>query len=206
MKNKKPYLRLFKRNFLLTNETTIESCVALISSILPRGSKGVYVSTPITSGRQLLQSSLVLGEQYAYGSPKYWEIIQKEVIPINCSKGNAFAEKVRIQTDRVVIDPSMFFHCEWTQEDYLFFWQQVIEKYVQEIWFNEYWYFSSGCVFEYSIALGAGISCKDHLGLPILKKEALSFIMSAIEILNKKNLAINRLQEVYQRLATDEAC
>ena len=185
------------------NMVAVESCLAVFASVVP--CKGIYLSTPITSGRQLLQCSLGSDGEYSYGSPEYWDIINKEVIPNNCIRGSSFAKKMRKITSEPVIDPSAFFHCSWTQKDYLYLWEQVITTYAKEVWFNEHWYYSSGCVFEYWVTLRAGISRKDHLGCVLSNADANALISKAITKLDENKIPTRRLTDLYKRLSSNEA-
>jgi len=131
--------------------------------------EALYLSTPITNGPIVVSEIKKRPELKKISTGDFEQFIKNEIIPKNSIKAHNSAAELRKSQCRVVIDPSCFFIEEWSQVDYLDLWEEVITLYAAEIWFNDGWFFSKGCVYEYSIGLKKQIPCFELTG------EALAF-------------------------------
>src|SRR5712692_9868297 len=85
------------------------------------------------------------------------------LLAANKDEGIRFARKLRELGHNIVLTPNPF-HADplnlkrnWSQNEYLDFWKQIILKKCHAVFFNEGWEFSNGCTFEYSVSVIAGI-------------------------------------------------
>lgn len=146
--------------------------------------KAIYISTPITNGQRARPWRASLPAEVLNNPGVFQARLQAEVIEPNCAEGRALAARVRAQTGMPVIDPTPFMAKGWTQSDYLELWTCVIETYAQEVWFNDGWEHSNGCVQEYLAALKAGIPTKDATGQPLPADRACALIEKVIPLLD----------------------
>ena len=93
-----------------------------------------------------------------------------------------------------MINPAPFKVPGWDQPEYLGFWEELIRTRVKAVRFNKNWEFSSGCTFEFVVAMKAEIPTLDAEGSEISFKTAVTSIEAAISKFNgfdTKKLQVN---------------
>jgi hypothetical protein len=90
----------------------------------------------------------------------------------------------------------------WSQSEYLDFWNLVIVRKCNAVYFNEGWQFSNGCTFEYLAGLKAGVHLFDHRGAPLELAAAINMIATAIEGLESDGFSVPKLREVLAELSS----
>ncbi|SKA70885.1 hypothetical protein [Desulfobaculum bizertense] len=182
------------------NRNKFSPLLSILASVIPH--KAIYISTPITSGKRLIKY-LQHFEKDGISNDNYLHFLKHEVIEPNCRAGREFAQKVRSKTSLPAIEPTCFFQKEWTQKDYLLFWELVIQHYAQEVWFNEGWQFSNGCTYEFYIALREQLPAKDHSGKIISRKKASMLLSESIEELKRHNRDPTPIQKIFNQIRHD---
>jgi hypothetical protein len=77
--------------------------------------------------------------------------------------GSLFRSRLSRRFDRIIIDPTAVADLDgWTQDDYRFFWGEVIRRFATSVVFVDGWQFSSGCAYEFVIATEAGVGTLDE--------------------------------------------
>ena len=154
-----------------TKTEDIEKILEVMRGVVPaRGA--IYVSAPITSGRRLTDWYVRSNGSLPHRShPDYSAQHIREVIEPNRAHAAAIVRDVRERfPNRIIIDPTAVADLDgWTQDDYRFFWGEVIRRFTTSVVFVDDWQFSSGCAYEFLIATEAGIETLDE------KSEPLSF-------------------------------
>jgi hypothetical protein len=89
---------------------------------------------------------------------------------------------------------------EWKQNDFLFFWQLIIEKYATHIYFNDGWEYSSGCVYEMLLVFKNNKIPKDIYTHVITPIEAIEKIKKAIEYIESINHKCDLLQQTVKEI------
>jgi hypothetical protein len=160
----------------------------------------VYVSSPITSGREYSKWLLTTGHPSPETNPDYFDQFRRFVVEPNRQRARIFVRNLRQISARVVIDPSALHDFPgWTQEDYRFLWGRAIERYADTVVFREGWQFSSGCSYEFLVAcLSRAETLREDL-TPLSLDEGRSLIASAIAE-TPEGKALTFLKEVYQGL------
>ena len=123
----------------------------------------------------------------------------------NIASAMAFAAEVRRGHDgrTQVITPAPFTAPDWTQPEYLAFWETLLRdpRRVGGVWFNRNWHFSNGCTFEFAVAQDAGLSTVDHEGQKLDLDQGIDLIGVAIRVLNADGFDTRSLGENLDRLA-----
>lgn len=145
----------------------------------------VYCSTELSSGFRLYEAmrehkvhtSAELRQQHA--------VTYKNVISKNKEAAKTFAATVRadIQScSTVVVNPApLDLDVEgWQQPEYYAFWDEFIRRRVKQVRFNERWEFSSGCTYEFAVALDEGIVTCDSKGNSLEPDSGIAAIEAAI--------------------------
>jgi hypothetical protein len=151
---------------------------ALKSVIADRSA--LYVSAPITSGRRfhdwILRSN---GSLPNPAGPEYVEEHQRWVIEPN--REHAFLVITALRQkhqSRVIIDPTAMGDLpDWNQNDYRYFWGEVIRQFVSQLVFVNDWQFSSGCAYEFLVATQEGLPTLDESGTRITLRRGLQLLM-----------------------------
>lgn len=171
--------------------------------------EAVYASSEFTTGRRFYQLcrrykvrtgeelKKRLGREYA-----------AELLQPNKQEGIRFARRLREFGHAIVLTPNPF-HADpafkdqnWSQDEYLEFWETVIRRKCRAVYFNQGWECSNGCTFEYLIGFKAGLgdSLFDHEGKLLDLRRAREMIGAAIESLEKEGFRVAKLQKVYAEL------
>ena len=166
----------------------------------------IYASTELTTGLRLYD---VLRETGCRTAAEVREKMGKEwytstIWDVNVAAAMAFADVVRSAHDgrRQVITPAPFTAPEWTQPEYLGFWETLLRdpRRVNGVWFNRNWQFSNGCTFEFAVALDAGLPTWDHEGRPLDSDAAIDMIAEAVETLERDGFDTRSLRDNQARL------
>lgn len=147
----------------------IEKLLELLRAVVTKRG-ALYVSAPITSGRRLtewhIQSN---GSLSRLTKPDYQEEHLKKVVEPNRAHAAMSVLSLREKyPTHTVIDPTAVGDLkDWTQDDYRYFWGEVIIRYVSKVVFVDGWQFSSGCAYEFIVARRHGIETTDEEGRTI---------------------------------------
>jgi hypothetical protein len=171
--------------------------------------EAVYASSEFTTGRRFYDLCLQhnvstaddlkrrLGDEYL-----------NKLLSTNKDEGIRFARKLRELGHSIVLTPNPF-HADplnlkrnWSQSEYLDFWNLVISRKCHAVYFNEGWQFSNGCTFEYFAGLKAGVKLFDHCGKPLELAAAIEMIGTAIETLESDGFRVPKLREVLAELSS----
>ncbi len=115
----------------------------------------IYVSTPITTGPELLR--WLRANPGASGALRAHA--RDEVISRNITAVVPLVALVRSRfRDAAIIDPTALEDVQgWTQTDYHRFWSEIIIRYVDGVVFADGWQYSVGCTVEYAAATLLGL-------------------------------------------------
>lgn len=138
-----------------------------------------YLSGPITGGRRLLEWHEVAGRELAeadYRSAKGAAVVEKNIKEVQLT-----AKRER-DAHRNTIEPGSFeaeFE-QWGQEDFLRFWEKVIEQHASHVKLMDGWEFSSGCAYELLCARKHGRPTFDMRGVQLTNEAALELLDNAL--------------------------
>ncbi len=164
----------------------------------------IYASSELTTGLRLYEELRKYNSKTAddlkaqLGKPWY----QAHIWDPNVQSAIKFAEAIRatLRDDTIVITPAPFFAPEWSQPEYLAFWELLLRTRVKSVRFNVNWQFSNGCAFEFAVAEDAGLPTFDHKGSPLPRQAGIELIENAIERIESHGFDASKLRENLQRL------
>jgi len=168
-----------------------------VYATVAEGRTALYVSSPLTSGERafewhLKNGSIPSGDNAAF---------RDTVIEPNRREAAVYVERLRRETKRVVIDPTALADLpEWTQADYRDFWGQVIVRYASEVVFRDGWEHSSGCTYEFFVAVESGARTLRPDLTPLPLEAGVQAILAAIESNESQGRDVAFLQSVVGEL------
>jgi hypothetical protein len=196
-----PSDREFRRLYL----TEVAMAFSAMDCVLCR-EPAIYASTELTTGVRLYDALRKAGVKTAA------ELREKmgrdwyttHVWDANVAAAMAFADDVRRAHDcrTQVITPAPFTAPEWTQSEYLAFWETLLRDHrrVNGVWFNRNWQFSNGCTFEFAVACDARLSTCDHEGQTLDQDAAIDLIREAIDVLRRDGFDTQSLRDNLERV------
>lgn len=150
--------------------------LALTARCGARPRDSIYLSTPITTGRNHLPT-LERGEvadTAAHDAERY------AAIEGNRSRARAVAAQLRGSGQQVVIDPTGLVDVPgWAQDDYHALWVAVIEAYARVVVFVDDWQFSVGCTKEFEAAVRLGLPLRDQRLTPLTYRQGMRMLDEA---------------------------
>lgn len=154
--------------------------------------KVIYLSGPITTGRQMLENiraGVIIAD----------EVIARE----NSAALVGAADTLRRELNDIVLEPATLCIPGWSQAEYLRLWKECIKRYVSVVMFMPGWQYSVGCVTEFGFAKTHGVNTQKIDGTELSSEEALALLDGA-----RSNLYPDRqhprLRVLYEAL--DTAC
>jgi hypothetical protein len=156
----------------------IEQACAVFASVVDART-AMYVSAPLTSGRQV--NAIRLRFELPSTEPLPRHHLLEYVIAPNRERARAVVRRLRAEFSVPVIDPTALPDLEdWTQEDYYLLWGRVIERYAGTVVFLDDWEFSNGCVYEFLVAARCNARALDERLHPLTLPDGLDRIQKAI--------------------------
>ena len=171
--------------------------------------EAVYASSEFTTGRRFYDLCRQYGVRTSEDLKRRLggEYLNRLLTP-NKDEGIRFARKLRELGHTLVLTPNPF-HADplnlkrnWSQSEYLDFWNLVISRKCHAVYFNEGWQFSNGCTFEYLAGLRAGVKLFDDCGVPLELAAAINRITAAVESLESDGFSVPKLREVLGELSS----
>lgn len=142
--------------------------------------KVAYLSGPITTGPRFIDWWREIGHQLAPDSEAYRaELVEKVIVP-NENQLKLTAELLRAKTSEPVVEPASLFVTDWSQHDYLELWQQFIADHASRILLMDGWEYSAGSASEFCSAHLEGIPTARVDGSPIIARDGVAAIASAL--------------------------
>ena len=177
--------------------------LAAIDCVL-NGERPVYASSDLTTGRrfyQLMRDCKARDPEdlrRTLGAEAY----RARLFAPNVEAANAFARRLRQQVgdNTLVITPAPLSVPEWSQEEYLRFFEALIRSRVQAAYFNDGWEYSNGCTFEFVVAQEGSVPTFDARGAPLDRRTALDFIEAAVTELRAAGIEPVGLWQHHERL------
>ena len=176
--------------------------LSAFDSIL-NGEKAVYHSSELTTGKRLhaLLREHGVRERRELKAKMGEEAFRRQVWDPNVAEANAFARELHHRLGgEIVITPAPFVSPGWTQAEFLAFWETVIRTRCMSVDFSEDWEYSSGCAFEFAVALDAGLPTFYADGRDLSLEEGRSRIAAAVGELEAQDLDVAPLRDVLVRL------
>ena len=149
----------------------------------------VYVSTPITTGRNYLEW-LRLGNKGADNDADSYPVSREVFVTAkNIDQAAKLVRRVRAKYTNPVIDPTGLQDIDsWNQNDYHQFWIKVIRQLVSIIIFADGWEYSNGSTLEYVCGLEKGLGLLSHHYQPLTPLIALAKLKSAVADYGEQNV------------------
>ncbi|MDJ0597531.1 MAG: hypothetical protein QNJ37_01610 [Crocosphaera sp.] len=186
-----------------TNHPHITMMVEVYKSVLGTD-EVLYCSSPVTSGKRYIDWLESIGKKFAdidSADETYRILHHQEVIQPNRQHAQVIIQHLRYKTGKIVVDPTALPHIPgWTQQDWRFFWQQVIECYITTAFFVNDWQYSNGCVYEFWVAQKKGIPTFSETQQPLNLKAGMNLINEAIITLQQRQGNTKFIEKVFQDL------
>jgi hypothetical protein len=155
-----------------------------------------YVSSPLTTGQTAAEWHLRNGGRRIADD----EDFRRNVIEPNRTAAAAYVRDLR-KARGVVIDPTAMGDLPgWTQPDYRYFWGRVIELYANEVVFRDGWQHSSGCAYEFFVALQSGASTLREDLTPLSLENGQELVRAAVEECETRGVSAEFLYGVVEAL------
>jgi len=173
------------------------------------GELAIYCSSELTTGLRLYESmrehGLKTASELKEKMGKAW--FEAHIFQANVRSAKKFAESVRanLNNSTLVITPAPFTAPEWSQSEYLAFWETLIRTRIEAVWFNQNWEFSNGCTFELAVALDADVPTFDYLGNLLKRQQAIQSMEKTVDRLSAENFDTSKLRENLDRLRAAHA-
>lgn len=166
--------------------------------------EALYCSSPVTSGRRYIEWLKRIGKEVA-DIDGLTESDRKshftKVVEPNCVHARRIVQRLRKQTGRVVIDPTAMPSLpNWTQQDWRFYWRQVLERYATTALFVDDWQYSNGCVYEFWVAQTKGIRTIDEEMRPLDLLKGKELITDAVVELKRYDASTPFIEQVLRDL------
>ena len=192
-----------KLNASKTSTEVAEGMLSVLRCVTDEHS-AVYCSAPITSGRRSLDWSDRNGYSLSTVDDVPAEMrgmFAQEVIEPNIAHARAFASQLRTRTNEIIIDPTAVRGLtNWTQRDWLTFWEDVIVHYAHRVVFLNDWQFSNGCSHEFLVAQRNQIPSLDEWGNVIGLEEGRRLIENAVREFESRGRSAKHLHDVLRSL------
>ena len=160
------------------------------------GRTATYVSSPLTTGQTAAEWHLRNGGRPAADD----EGFRRDVMEPNRTAAASYVRELR-KTRGVVIDPTAMGDLPgWTQPDYRYFWGRVIELYANEVVFRDAWQHSSGCAYEFFVALQSGASTIREDLTPLSLEDGQALVRAAVEECETRGVSAEFLRGVVEAL------
>jgi hypothetical protein len=180
-----------------SDERTALALLEVFRSVVPNR-EAWYVSTPITTGRRLHEIRMRNGTSFP---ENYQTFLQEHVIEPNRREARRLVSQVRRDRSHIAIDPSAVNDIPgWGQDDYRYFWGLVIKEFVRCVVFSEGWEHSSGCSYEFLVAIQAQIETLDHRFNPLPREKGIVLLKHAIAAAQGSETDASFLQAVLDAL------
>lgn len=162
----------------------------------------IYVSTPITTGRLLIDMRrgevLGTGVQTQERPPADWQNLIRER---NLEMAHELVSLVQERTTTSVIDPTQLVDIPgWDQSDYHRFWTELIAEFAKTVVFADGWQYSSGCALEFVAAVDANCSLMDHHLRPLSIQQGVALLKQAVEDLRGAGLGSDQTTQAIESL------
>jgi hypothetical protein len=142
--------------------------VDVLATACPAGATW-YLSTPITTGSRF--QDWVRRTELDESHPEYRNEHKANVIVPNVAAAERVVSDLRSKGSVVVSPAALGDMPGWTQADYLVFWSTVIRTFVHTVVFMDGWQHSRGCIFEFLVALEAGLETLRQDLTPMMREE-----------------------------------
>ncbi|MCD6193612.1 MAG: hypothetical protein J7L26_09120, partial [Candidatus Aminicenantes bacterium] len=159
--------------------------------------KAVYLSIPITSVEKILNTMLIkkiLSELNKYINSFGFNVRDNKLKNLD-NIYDKIADTIFSNTNEVIINPKLLNIPSWEQEDYHFFWGEVIKSHIYKIIFFPGWEFSNGCNYEFAIATKHGIKTSDLNGKSFTILYGIRLIKKALKEMNKEGLSTSFIEK-----------
>jgi hypothetical protein len=173
------------------------------------GEQAIYCSSELTTGVRLYEAlrehHLTTTSDLKKKMGQEW--FESNIFRVNMGCAMDFAKSVRVGLGykTMVITPAPFAARDWSQPEYLGFWETLIRTRVKSVWFNQNWEFSNGCAFELAVARHAGVPTMDCDGNVLGFEEAIRRLEKAVAHLNAEKFDTTRLRETLTLLHSPQA-
>lgn len=138
-----------------------------------------YISGPITTGPIFIKWYKTVGCRLLENPAAYNAAMREDVISKNEKAILEIAVSTRERDCVPVIEPASLYISDWTQEDYIEFWIQVLNRFVHRIVLTKGWEYSVGCATEFSFAISKKCLILSDEGNEISHKVGIGMIEKA---------------------------
>lgn len=168
-------------------DNQVEMLIAAYESIFI-GKAGIYVSTPITTGKRLVDLLLKNGVRHREELKRKLgdheaDLALKKVTEENIQSGEELTTYLKNLGLTNVINPARFQAVHFEQDHYNHFWAILIERKICSVYFNHNWEYSHGCRTEYLATIRHNVPAHDETGKPLSSLLAITKLNAALRYL-----------------------
>lgn len=184
------------------NSTFQAECAGILEGFkcLVDGVDALYAGAPITGGQRFLRWYDARGRGLADKDPAYDEELRTAVIEPNCEAGRALAGALRLRTQGVVIDPTRFFLCHWSQTHYHELWCEVIRRFATAVHFADGWWLSVGCALEFATAIEHELPTYEGQNSPLSAARGRDLLQDGVREIGRLGAPSDALVRVAKRV------
>jgi len=186
----------------------IDIAISSLGAALHTPQKVAYVSHFVTSGTRFLEQC----EKYGVSTKEELKeidpsIYKEKIMKPNLDEGMDFGKDIESR-GLIAIVPGAFFAKGWVDKHYMTFWEAVIEKYAQSVFFLENFHTSPGGIEELVIAkkldrdlyVNRALSSVNTLD-PLIIDNELPKIETAMKWMQNLGVDYTRTQKAYETLS-----
>lgn len=157
------------------------------------GEKGIYASSELTTGARAYR---LLADHGFRSTRELADPHRGALLKTNMEEARHFAARIREHFGgrELVITPAPFNAPEWTQAEYLSYWEELIRTRVKAVYFNEGWEQSNGCTFEFAVALESGVPTFAADYTPLAAPAGAALAAAAADDLERRGYDATRLR------------
>lgn len=169
------------------NKEAIDNIIYTLKSLF-YGNDMVYVSTPINTGKRYIDLLSSVDENL--DSLEFEKLRAKIVVEPNILNAKEIVDDIRKSSNKIIIDPTTLENdiLQWSQEEFYYFWDKVIEVLIKQIIFLDGWEYSLGCCYELLSAIEHNVEIYTQDIMTITVSEAVLKIHKSIDAYPKKNM------------------
>lgn len=164
-------------------DLALAALTSLMSGIVFDSARVAYVSTPITTGHDLYRSlAMRFPTGIANAPDNEVQSVRSAVMERNAARARSTMEAARTaKTAEVFVDPSELSVPGWSQRQYLNYWLDFIDKYVDIVVLAPGWEYSTGSTAECFLAMKKNLPVLDHNMHQLNAHKAHGLISTAIQ-------------------------
>jgi hypothetical protein len=134
---------------------------------LIEGRTATCVSSPILSGKRVIDRAQEVGRNHGSATTAYAGELVDAVVELNLKVHKQLVSAIEQSAGGIVLDLSVFSPVGWVRRDHEALTSLIFNRYVNQLVLGVDWYYSTECIRVYSTAIKSGVSVIDDQRSPL---------------------------------------